>query len=130
MLYASPVPILVAALAFVLFSGLRDKRELSPFLASLGLFVLSYIGIGISFYPYIVPTSITIWEAAAPDNSLEFLLVGALRAGADDPRLHRLFLLGVSRQGERPCRGLPLMASRARAGRCRNASRGSSGYGR
>ena len=78
MLYASPVPILVAALAFVLFRGLRDKRELSPFLASLGLFVLSYIGIGISFYPYIVPTSITIWEAAAPDNSLKFLLVGAL----------------------------------------------------
>ena len=78
MLYASPVPILVAALAFVLFKGLRDKRELSPFLASLGLFVLSYIGIGISFDPYIVPTSITIWEAAAPDNSLKFLLVGAL----------------------------------------------------
>jgi len=78
MLYASPVPLLVAALAFLLFRGLRDKRELSPFLASLGLFVLSYVGIGISFYPYIVPTSITIWEAAAPDNSLKFLLVGAL----------------------------------------------------
>jgi cytochrome d ubiquinol oxidase subunit II len=41
------------------------------------LFVLSYIGIGVSFYPYIVPNSVTIWEAAAPDNSLSFLLVGA-----------------------------------------------------
>jgi cytochrome bd ubiquinol oxidase subunit II len=77
-LYAAPVPIMVAALAVVLFRGLSDKHELSPFLASLGLFVLSYIGIGISFYPYIVPTSITIWEAAAPDNSLKFLLVGAM----------------------------------------------------
>jgi cytochrome d ubiquinol oxidase subunit II len=77
-LYAAPVPLMVAALAYVLFNGLREKQEISPFLASLGLFVVSYIGIGISFYPYIVPTSITIWEAAAPDNSLEFLLVGAI----------------------------------------------------
>ena len=48
-----------------------------PFLAAIALFVLSYIGLGISFYPYIVPPSLTIWEAAAPDNSLRFLLVGA-----------------------------------------------------
>ena len=37
--------------------------------------VLGFAGIGISFYPYIVPTSVTIWEAAAPDESLIFLLV-------------------------------------------------------
>ena len=50
----------------------------APFLAALALFVLSYIGLGISFYPYIVPPSITIWAAAAPDTSLKFLLVGAV----------------------------------------------------
>ena len=49
---------------------------MQPFLASLGLFVLCYIGIGISFYPYIVPHSVTIWQAAGPDNSLKFLLAG------------------------------------------------------
>jgi cytochrome d ubiquinol oxidase subunit II len=43
----------------------------------LSLFALSFIGLGVSFYPYIVPNSVTIWEAAAPDNSLGFLLVGA-----------------------------------------------------
>ena len=36
-----------------------------------------FIGLGISFYPFIVPHSITIWDAAAPDSSLAFLLVGA-----------------------------------------------------
>jgi len=41
------------------------------------LFVLGYAGIGISFYPYIVPTSLTIWDAAAPQSSLAFLLAGA-----------------------------------------------------
>jgi cytochrome d ubiquinol oxidase subunit II len=39
--------------------------------------VLCYIGLGISFYPYIVPPSVTIWDAAAPDKSLAFLLAGA-----------------------------------------------------
>ena len=77
MLYASPVPVLVALCAFLLFRGLAKKQELTPFLASLGLFMLSFVGLCLSFYPYIVPSSITIWEAAAPDNSLVFLLVGA-----------------------------------------------------
>ena len=76
-LYTAPVPLLVAGTAFVLLKGLRDKRELSPFLASLTLFVLCFAGLGISFYPYIVPPTITIWSAAAPDASLAFLLVGA-----------------------------------------------------
>ncbi len=75
--YTAPVPLLVALAAFVLLDGLRRQREAAPFLASLALFVLCFIGLGISFYPYIVPPSLTIWAAAAPDSSLAFLLVGA-----------------------------------------------------
>ena len=40
--------------------------------------MLSFIGLCISFYPYIVPSSVSIWQAAAPDNSLQFLLAGSL----------------------------------------------------
>jgi cytochrome d ubiquinol oxidase subunit II len=76
-LYVAPVPLLVAAAAYVLFSGLQHRRELSPFLASLALFVLSFVGLLISFFPYIVPTSVTLWDAAAPEASLGFLLAGA-----------------------------------------------------
>jgi cytochrome d ubiquinol oxidase subunit II len=76
-LYVAPVPLLVAGAAYVLFTGLRRKHELSPFLASLALFILSFAGLLISFFPYIVPTSVTVWEAAAPDASLGFLLAGA-----------------------------------------------------
>jgi len=71
------VPLLVAGCALALYRGLVEHRDAMPFLAALGIFVLCYIGIGISFYPYIVPTSVTIWQAAAPDKSLLFLLVGA-----------------------------------------------------
>ena len=76
-LYSAPVPVLVAASALVLFYGLHRRQEAAPFLAAMALFVLCYIGLGISFYPYIVPPSLTIRSAAAPDGSLGFLLVGA-----------------------------------------------------
>ncbi|MDO9416268.1 cytochrome d ubiquinol oxidase subunit II [Pararhizobium sp.] len=72
------VPVLVLGCIALMVTGLRDKRDTRPFLAALGLFVLGFAGIGISFYPYIVPPSVTIWDAAAPDSSLAFLLVGAL----------------------------------------------------
>jgi cytochrome d ubiquinol oxidase subunit II len=61
----------------VLAWSLYTHKHAVPFLAAVALFVLCYIGLGISFYPYIVPTSLTIWDAAAPDASLGFLLVGA-----------------------------------------------------
>lgn len=72
------VPSLVLLLSWLLFSGLTKQKEVQPFLASLGIFVLSFIGIIISFYPNIVPPSLTIVEAAAPDASLKFALVGTL----------------------------------------------------
>lgn len=74
------VPVLVLVCAVALYRGLNsavDTSDAQPFLAALGLFVLCYIGIGISFYPYMVPPSVTIWQAAAPPESLAFLLVGA-----------------------------------------------------
>jgi cytochrome bd ubiquinol oxidase subunit II len=75
-LYTAPVPLLVALCLFGLFRGLTKRRELVPFLASQSLFLLSYIGIGISFYPYIVPPTLSIWDAAAPAASQRFLLIG------------------------------------------------------
>ncbi|MFZ2101133.1 MAG: cytochrome d ubiquinol oxidase subunit II [Oricola sp.] len=72
------VPVLVLFAAWVLFRGLAAKRDVSPFLAALSFFVLGYAGIGISFYPHMVPPSLTIWDVAAPDSSLKFALVGAI----------------------------------------------------
>ncbi len=74
----APVPLLVAGLATVLARALLDRQQRRVFPAALGLFLLSYAGLGISLYPYVVPRSVTIWEAAAPPESLAFLLVGAV----------------------------------------------------
>jgi cytochrome d ubiquinol oxidase subunit II len=78
MVFSALVPALVAACALLLWLGLSSGKHLQPFLAALGLFILSFVGLGISFYPFIVPGALTIKEAAAPDISLGFLLVGAL----------------------------------------------------
>lgn len=72
----APVPIAVAAVAVLLLRALTNKYDYQPFFLSLALFVLSYAGLGISMYPYIVPQSITIWQAAAPENSQIFMLIG------------------------------------------------------
>lgn len=77
-LYVLPVPALVLACAAALVSGLRQQHELMPFLAALGLFALCFAGLCISFYPHIVPSTVTINEAAAPANSLRFLLAGTV----------------------------------------------------
>jgi cytochrome bd ubiquinol oxidase subunit II len=76
--FSAFVPLLLAVCAFALWHGLTTDKHLQPFLAALGLFVLSFVGLGISFYPYIVPGALTIAQAAAPDSSLSFLLVGAV----------------------------------------------------
>jgi cytochrome d ubiquinol oxidase subunit II len=76
--FSAFVPLLLAICAFGLWQGLTTDKHLQPFLSALGLFVLSFTGLGISFYPYIVPGALTIKEAAAPDDSLAFLLVGAV----------------------------------------------------
>jgi cytochrome d ubiquinol oxidase subunit II len=75
-IFTAPVPLAVAAIAVLLLRSLANKLDFQPFPLSLALFALSYTGLGISMYPYIVPQSITIWQAAAPENSQLFMLAG------------------------------------------------------
>jgi cytochrome d ubiquinol oxidase subunit II len=70
--------LLVAAASVAFFFALRHKRTYWPFLIALALFALGLAGLGISMYPYVVPRAITLWDAAAPSSSLEFMLVGAV----------------------------------------------------
>ena len=72
----APVPVAVAAVTVLLLRSLASRQDRQPFFLSLALFALSYAGLGISMYPYIVPQSITIWQAASPENSQIFMLVG------------------------------------------------------
>ena len=72
----APVPVAVAGVTILLLRSLARKQDSQPFFLTLALFALSYAGLGISMYPFIVPQSITIWQAASPANSQIFMLVG------------------------------------------------------
>jgi len=75
-LLTAQVPLLTAIIAFAFWRAMQKDREVRPFFLVLGLYLLSFIGLGISMFPYIVPEEITIWEAAAPAKSQWFMLIG------------------------------------------------------
>ena len=77
-MYFSPVPILVVIFTFLVLRACKKRAELSPFIYTLALVFLAYTGFMISLWPYVIPPSITIWEAAAPESSQLFALNGAL----------------------------------------------------
>ncbi|MBL4647682.1 MAG: cytochrome d ubiquinol oxidase subunit II [Gammaproteobacteria bacterium] len=77
--YLAILPTITGGLFYGLFYLLfRHRGEASPYWLSVALFVCAYIGFIISIFPYIVPYHITIFQAAAPDNTLKFLLVGGV----------------------------------------------------
>jgi cytochrome bd ubiquinol oxidase subunit II len=77
-IYLSPVPIATAITAWACWHGLNTGREVMPFLSAVGLFLLGFVGLAISNVPYLVPPSITIWDAAAVPQSQIFMLIGVL----------------------------------------------------
>lgn len=77
-LFASQVPLLTGIAFFALFRSIRKRRRYRPFLIGLALFALGMAGLGISMWPFAVPDSVTIWEAAAPERSQLFMLAGTV----------------------------------------------------
>jgi cytochrome d ubiquinol oxidase subunit II len=76
-LLTATVPLLVAIATYLFHRSLRRDAERAPFLITLGVFLLCFIGLGISMFPYLIPNSVTIWQAAAPATSQRFMLAGS-----------------------------------------------------
>jgi cytochrome d ubiquinol oxidase subunit II len=76
LLYLSPVPLVTGAVVVALWGALGRRRETAPFVLSMLMFALAYLGLAISLWPYVVPRALTIWDAASPRDSQIFLLVG------------------------------------------------------
>ncbi len=77
-LWLWPVPLLTAVTALMLWRWLDTGRDVPPFLAAIFLFLLGYLGLVISSFPYIVPPSLTVWQTAAAPASQMFMLVGTV----------------------------------------------------
>ena len=72
------LPVLVLYCAYLVFKHVKQRNEGLPFVASMGIFLFSYLGLLASKWPYIVPPKFTIYDAASAYNSQLFLLLGFL----------------------------------------------------
>lgn len=79
-LWLMPIPLLCIACSLTLWQQFKRSKigNLKPLFLSMCLFILAFIGLVVGMFPYIVPGQLTIWQAVAPEKSLEFALVGIL----------------------------------------------------
>lgn len=83
-LFLLPIPLVTAAIILYLYFTLlklpqpRDKGSWIPFACTVLLFILGFLGLAFSFFPYIVPDKITVWEAATSHESMILILWGVV----------------------------------------------------
>jgi cytochrome bd ubiquinol oxidase subunit II len=66
-----PIAGVVALLGVV--AAARARRDGLPVALTTLLFVAAYLTLGVMFWPYMIPYTITVADAASPDASLQFL---------------------------------------------------------
>jgi cytochrome d ubiquinol oxidase subunit II len=71
-------PILALAALIGVVVGARARRDVMPFFLTVLFFLASYLTLGVMFWPYMVPYSITVANAAAPEASLGFIFYGGV----------------------------------------------------
>ncbi len=72
------LPVLALFCAWKIWQGIEQHKEGVPFVATMGLFVFTYLGLLVSKWPYVVPPEITLYDAASAWESQLFLLLGLL----------------------------------------------------
>lgn len=77
-LQMAPLPLLAAACVAGVMATVKRTPDIRPYLFSVGLFALGFLGLAVSLWPYIVPFALTPQQAAGPDNALTLMLWGAV----------------------------------------------------
>jgi len=75
--YLFVFPAIGVVAAIVLTRSIRARRDGAPFYMVALIFLAAFSTLAISFWPYMIPFSITIEDAAAPHSSLAFMFWGA-----------------------------------------------------
>lgn len=77
-----PIPVACAAAFFAAFHVVSQPKVVAAgygwvvFASTVLIFVLAFLGLAYSIYPYIVIDRLTVWQAAAAHESLVFIFVG------------------------------------------------------
>ncbi|HIF24894.1 MAG TPA: cytochrome d ubiquinol oxidase subunit II [Micavibrio sp.] len=73
-----PIPVITALLFGGLIYSLKKEKEVMPFVCSLLIFFMGFLGLAVSLWPYTVPYEVTIWDSASAPESLSLMLVGVV----------------------------------------------------
>jgi len=68
------IPVLGVVLVGLLLRSLNREEENTPLIWTMLIFLLTFIGLGLIVFPYIIPNQITIYQAAAAPSALVFML--------------------------------------------------------
>ncbi|GGC62650.1 cytochrome d ubiquinol oxidase subunit II [Chelatococcus reniformis] len=81
-LFLWPLPLATAILGLGVWRGITRAETrtgvVMPFACTIGIFLLCFVGLVVSNFPYLVPTSMTLWEAAAAPASQIFMILGTI----------------------------------------------------
>lgn len=73
-----PFPVLTALCGYLAWRRLHGAHEFTPFALTIAIFLLCFLGLSISNFPYLVPPSLTVWDTSAAPASQIFMLMGTL----------------------------------------------------
>ncbi len=69
------IPLLGILLIGLLLRSLNRGEERTPLVWTILIFLLTFIGLGMIVFPYIIPPSVTIYQAAAAPSALVFMII-------------------------------------------------------
>ncbi len=76
--FLAPIPVITLVIAAAEWRSLNRDGHAGPFIGAMGLFLMSYLGIVISLWPFVVPRHYTLWQASSAPSTQVFLLIGTL----------------------------------------------------
>lgn len=70
-----PIPFLTGISIWFILFGIKKQYDYLPFISSVSLFILCFFALIVSLWPYIIVPNMTIWDAAAPPETLQFISI-------------------------------------------------------
>ena len=118
--WGAAFPLLGIVAMVGIFAGVRRRRDAWPFTMTVPFSLAAFATLAVLFWPYMIPNSITVGNAAAPESSLSFFVLGRGRIRpAGDRDLYGRRVVAIPRQGAEGLRLTDLVqgiALRAHAG--------------
>jgi cytochrome d ubiquinol oxidase subunit II len=78
----APIPLMTGVIILSLWMFLQrmpradHQLDFVPFVGAVLIYVLGFAGLAYSFYPFVVPDQLTVWQAASAPESLMLIFVG------------------------------------------------------